>query len=274
MRETILNSPAARPPARGTAARAALFVAGLLLLAGGRAPAQGWELKLLTDGILLGVGLPYAGVSEYLVRNSNSDALGAPDIGDVNAFDRLAMYGYSKGLNTAGDMVMYAALLTPASFGFFLGSRDMVTAAVIYVETLAFAAGAKNTFKLLVPRYRPYVYSGGAPGMSSWEDEQSFVSGDSTMAFAAATASVLLFSAYFPRSPWLIPLATGAYGLSLLTATLRVAAGMHFMTDVVAGAVLGTAIGFAVPLLHRVQARGDRLSLSLLPDGLWLAYRY
>jgi undecaprenyl-diphosphatase len=241
-----------------------------------RAAAQPLELDPLKDGILLGVGLPYAAITEVLAHNLDRDVLGAPDRDDINAFDRLAMAGYSKGLDTAADILVAAAMLTPASYALFLDSRDLLTAAVIYAETLAFAEGAKNTFKLLVARYRPYVYEGGASGVDSSEDDVSFVSGHATMAFAAATASVLLFRAYFPGSRWLVPLAAGAYGLATLTAALRVAAGMHFVTDTVAGAALGTGIGVVVPLLHR--SRGDEeaggLKLSALPGGVLLTWRY
>ena len=52
----------------------------------------------------------------------------------------------------------------------------------------------------------------------------------------------------------------------------RVAAGMHFMTDVAAGALLGTAIGYAVPLLHRDG--NDGLNLSAFPDAVLVTWRY
>jgi membrane-associated phospholipid phosphatase len=260
---------------RRGAVRAALFVVALLAVADRPAGAQGLELDPLKDGILLGVGLPWAGVSEYLVRTSSRDVLGTPDRGDVNAFDRAAMFDYSSGLNKTGDVLLVATVLAPATYGFFLDLPEMVTAGVIYVETIAFADAAKNTFKLLVPRYRPYMYSGGASDVDSRENDQSFLSGDATLAFAAATATVYLFSVYFPGSPWFVPLTAGAYGLATLTAALRVAAGMHFMTDVMAGAVLGSAIGYAVPYLHRtVKAAGDKLALDVLPGGFMLTYRY
>ncbi len=264
-------------PGRATGrSAAAFFFLALTLLSGRGAAAQELELNPVKDGILLGIGLPYAGITEYLAHNSNRDVLGTPDRGDINAFDRFLMADYSAGLDTAGDVLMTAALLTPLSYGLFLGSHDLLTAVVIYVETLAFAEGAKNTFKLLVARYRPYVYEGGASGVDSSEDDSSFLSGHTTMAFAAATASVFLFSAAFPQSPWLVPLAAGAYGLATLTAAARVAAGMHFVTDVAAAAALGTAIGYVVPLLHRVKGtRGDKgLGLSALPDGALLTWRY
>ncbi len=255
------------------AAAAAVLAAALALLTDHGAGAQGLRLDPLTDGILLGVSLPYAALSEYLVGTIDRDVLGTPDRDDVNSFDRLVMADYSRGLDTAGDVLMATTMLAPAAWGFRLGSREMITAAVIYLETLAFAQGAKNTFKLLVARYRPYVYEGGATDVDSREDDASFLSGHATMAFAAATAGVYLFSAYFPQSRWFVPLAAGAYGLATLTAAFRVAAGMHFMTDVASGAALGAAVGYAVPRLHRGGERAG-VSVNALPGGLLLTYRY
>jgi membrane-associated phospholipid phosphatase len=40
------------------------------------------------------------------------------------------------------------------------------------------------------------------------------------------------------------------YGAATGVGALRVAAGKHFPTDIIVGAVLGSAIGWLVPTLH------------------------
>ena len=65
-------------------------------------------------------------------------------------------------------------------------------------------------------------------------------------------------------------------GLAVLTAGLRVVSGMHFMTDVIAGAALGTAIGIALPLIHTswtggtvgTSSRSLRVEVPLMKFGL------
>ena len=50
--------------------------------------------------------------------------------------------------------------------------------------------------------------------------------------------------------------------VSLGVGSLRVAAGMHFPTDVLAGAAVGAALGIAIPDLHRVK----RVSITVAPS--------
>jgi len=86
------------------------------------------------------------------------------------------------------------------------------------------------------------------------ENNMSFVSGHSATSFAMAVSSGMIASM---RKRRLAPV-IWATGLTLAAATsyLRIASDEHYMTDVLAGSVLGAAVGLAIPLLHR--PRGER----------------
>jgi membrane-associated phospholipid phosphatase len=81
------------------------------------------------------------------------------------------------------------------------------------------------------------------------------------MAFAAAGFLGAAFGLLYPDSPWKLPV----WGLSLawagLTALLRLDAGMHFLTDVLAAAALGSLWGVLIPELRfsMEQARAEAL---------------
>ena len=48
-----------------------------------------------------------------------------------------------------------------------------------------------------------------------------------------------------------MPVIVANSALATLTGSFRVFAGQHFMTDVIAGAAIGAACGYLVPLLHQ-----------------------
>jgi len=93
----------------------------------------------------------------------------------------------------------------------------------------------------------------------------SFYSGHASTTFAAAVGGAYLFSQSSDD-----PVArTAVWASSLMlagaTSNLRVRAGKHFYSDVLAGAAIGTGVGVLVPALHlQGQAR------PLLPAE-WIA---
>jgi membrane-associated phospholipid phosphatase len=80
----------------------------------------------------------------------------------------------------------------------------------------------------------------------------SFYSGHTSTAFAMATAYGYLFTARHPRSKWIAPVWILGYAYASTTGVLRVAAGKHFWSDVIVGAIAGTAVGLAIPAAHRL----------------------
>ena len=131
----------------------------------------------------------------------------------------------------------------------------------------------------LVPRYRPYMYEGGAPGVDPAENDLSFPSGHTTFSFASATAGVAIFLRYAPDSP----LAASVRADELWPGhghriPARVLAGMHFVTDVSRG---GGPLAAPSATSCRCCTIGwfrhgtpCGLRLNLLPQGVLLSYRY
>ncbi len=100
-----------------------------------------------------------------------------------------------------------------------------------------FAIGANYVVKAIVRRPRPVLE--GLPPLSGAPSGLSFPSAHATSSFACAVAIT-----------WISPqLAPAVFALALLIAVGRPYLGMHYPSDVVAGAALGTALGFAVSLL-------------------------
>ena len=97
------------------------------------------------------------------------------------------------------------------------------------------AIGLNFAVKLVVRRHRPVLE--GLPPLGGAPSSLSFPSAHATSSFACATAMTRIA----PEAAFLFILA-GAI------AVCRPYLGMHYPSDVIAGAILGTALGLIVPL--------------------------
>ena len=193
---------------------------------------------------------------------------------EVNSFDRPFMAPYSKTLDNLSLVPAIAVALSPAVL-LTQPSSEYLTIGLMYIESFAITYGSKELIKYLVHRERPYMYDANTP-MSLVQDEEhneSFLSGHTALAFNGASFASYVFCKYNPDSKWKIPVIAASYSLAAATAAMRVASGCHFVTDVLAGAALGTVIGIAVPALHTLLAN-ENVTVSASPFGLVFSKSY
>ncbi len=162
-----------------------------------------------------------------------------------------------------------------------------VQQALITAEVLAVTAGMQGIVSSLISRERPYVRECGDDLSVDSRDctvsdrYWSFYSGHTSQSFAGATV-LCMHHAYVPLygGGWADDFAClGALGVATTTALMRMATDVHYASDVMAGALMGSATGLLLPwALHygygaplRVdsEAKGD-WSLSVVPTGLGL----
>ena len=129
---------------------------------------------------------------------------------------------------------------------------------LIVLEAAVVSSALTQATKYLTRRARPWAAAGEPPPgdhVGSRESVLSFPSGHTSMAFALAVATGSLASLRDdPGQEWV-----WATGLTFAAATgyLRVAADRHYLLDVLAGAALGTAVGWAIPRL--IDRRPDEI---------------
>ncbi len=193
------------------------------------------------------------------------------NISDINGFDRVLMYPYSKPLDYAGTVIEGLSLLTPG-FLWQVSSGEYCSIGVQYAEALALAYGVKEFSKYSVSRPRPYMYFPGAPEKKiadgDWDD--SFISGHATLSFTAAGFTSYLYSRKYPDSPYKTLVTAGSFALAATTACLRIASGNHFASDVLCGALAGTTIGVSIPFVnekwvHPVIPKAAPFALYVFP---------
>jgi decaprenylphosphoryl-5-phosphoribose phosphatase len=97
------------------------------------------------------------------------------------------------------------------------------------------AIGLNYAIKLLVKRPRPVLE--GLPPLGGAPSSLSFPSAHATSSFAVATAMVRVD-----------PAMAGAFVVAILISLGRPYLGMHYPSDVLAGAFLGVVLGLIVPL--------------------------
>ena len=117
----------------------------------------------------------------------------------------------------------------------------------------------KKAVKSTLYRLRPYVYNPDVPTEEKLTKGStlSFFSGHSTMAFSSAIFLSTMFQKYFPNSKF----TPYIWGTSLVCASivgyLRIYSGQHFPSDVITGAIVGSLVGYLIPLIH--ENRKDKL---------------
>lgn len=116
------------------------------------------------------------------------------------------------------------------------------------IEASIFAAGIITpAIKRVVGRSRPNAGE-GAYAFDPGSGNESFPSGHATNAFAVAS----VFAAH--AHGWLVP--TIAYTLATGVAASRMNDNVHFASDVIAGAAIGTAMGRSIVARHRAASLG------------------
>ncbi len=153
-----------------------------------------------------------------------------------------------------------------------VGANEVwVEDAVVFSEVLALNGALVTLAKYTVQRPLPRVYAGQDPALArSPGGYRSFYSGHTSITFAALFATAYTIDARYGQGawPWI-----GATAIGTAVAVERVAAGRHFYTDVMVGAVAGSAFGIVVPWLHeRKDHGGPSVSIAPTDGGAMLAW--
>lgn len=171
------------------------------------------------------------------------------DPANLLAIDRWAVHPVSNRADVGSDIALYFVAGWTAYAGLGgLPPEQWQGNFATFANTAIWTAATAEWVKVLVRRPRPVMYSSGAQAATAIRSSQlSMPSGHAAISFATASAYVVVSGrehlSHRTRNALLI------YGGAVSVSTLRVVAGKHFPTDVLVGALLGTAIGFLVPVI-------------------------
>ncbi len=231
-----------------------------------------YEISWKKDGMILGtnflVGITASATNKSLTSLSNEE-INALSRNDVFWFDRSATYNYSEKLSTASDVLVGMTIAAP--FTLFLDDavrEDWKIISTMYLETILFSMFLPSFGKGNIERIRPYVYNADTPlsRKTSIEAKRSFFSGHTTWAFSTSIFFATVYNDYYPESQWKPYIWGGALAAASSVGILRYASGAHFPTDVLVGAVVGSAIGYTVPLFHRKNENNMDVSFQTIDE--------
>ena len=140
----------------------------------------------------------------------------------------------------------------------YRGSRDVAEQmSLIDLQTLAISGAIQGVTNGLVSRERPYGRNCGSAELpadaidcTNSNHYRSFFSGHATFGF---TGAALICMHHFQNEllgpPWDALSCAGGYAVAATTATFRVVSDVHYASDVLTGALVGTLVGYGVSLL-------------------------
>jgi membrane-associated phospholipid phosphatase len=226
-----------------------------------------YELQWPKERIIFGTGLAAGiagGVLVIEVEPLTVEEINLLSRDDVNQFDRPAVYNYSESADVISDVVRNICIMLPATLLFSKKIRnDFRTFGAMYLQNLIFASALPMISKGIFKRTRPFVYNENAPLGKKVKTQArlGFFSGHTTNAFAGAVFFATTYNDYFPDSALKPFVWGGSFLLASIVGYSRIEAGKHFRSDVLAGAVVGSAIGYFIPRLHR-RKQDSGLSVS------------
>ncbi len=202
---------------------------------------------------------------------------------DVIPFDRGATYNWSTGASTASDILLIGSVASPLLFLTNKPTRQSFGWLMLMsLEVMSINYGITTSVKNLVNRPRPYVYNPNAPFdvRTGTDSKESFYSGHVSNTAAMSFFIATVMNDYHPdmKKGIKITMWTLAAAYPAVTGYLRIAAGKHYRTDVIAAYAIGAFTGWIVPFLHKKKNKNDKFSFAPVNiqgnAGLYMSYKF
>ncbi len=207
------------------------------------------------SGITLGT-LTLGNIQTKKIKPLTMAEINALEIEDVPGIDRFSIRQYAHGAHKASNAFFYPSFALPLTLLAGTQSRNNFgEAGVIWLETLALNAALTNVTKMLFRRTRPLAYNEGYPFEEKLtrNARTSFISGHASFTAAMSIMTAKMYTDFYPDGKNKGLVWASACAIPAITGYLRMKAGKHFFTDVLAGFVVGAAVGYLVPELHRIR---------------------
>ena len=255
------------------AQRVFLLVAILSVLAKGQGKnnspyniSRNLDMKIagISGGLLLGAML-----MDYTPMDLSEIAGLKPS--DVPDYDSRAIDNWNVGSIKMSDLLLFSSIAVPGLLMFDQEIRsDYRNFSLVWAQSIFLTLGFTNFTKVLVGRPRPYLYADNASDdyKLKKDNRKSFFSGHTSISAVSWFLMASMYEDYRAGSNILPYLWTSAFLVPAYTAYCRYDAGKHFLSDVVAGYLVGSTIGVLVTKWYTNNSNSTvNLSFILQPTG-------
>lgn len=225
-------------------------------------PYQLKPYKVITSAAV-GASLGIYGLNREKQLGEPSEAeLSRLDKADVFVLDRLTMGKWNRDAQNVSDFFLKGSPLAVLPI-FIDKQNDFIILGSMYLEAVTLTIGGTYFSKGVVKRYRPYAYGEEAPLETKLrlDTTRSFFSGHTSSTSMNFIFAAKTFADYYPQSEYVPYVWGAAIAGSLTTGALRMAGGMHFLTDVLAGFAWGGGMAYWITESHKKQ----KVSLDFRP---------
>ncbi|MGE0323447.1 MAG: phosphatase PAP2 family protein [Polyangiaceae bacterium] len=237
-----------------------------------------WKRYSVGNGVLTGIALTTF-ITAYSI-GPNPEEPWTAHIGiDEEAREWLRAPGYHwrQRAEDFSDIGLTLAVSYPVLFdslivsSWYRDSPDVgLQTALIDVEAISFTLAIQSLANLASSRERPYGRTCGTeldPNTADCVNDnryRSFFSGHTSVTFAAAAVNCVHHTQLpiYGKDAALAP-CVGGFVVAGTVGALRIVSDFHYLTDVFTGALIGTGVGIAVPLvLHYRKDDADGRGLG------------
>lgn len=202
--------------------------------------------------LVLFVGASVSAQDESVIlRTPGEESLDLRAFRAIYDYEAPAFSAAMRGVNIASYPTFFVAVPAVGIIDFAVDGDAGAGTRILVAEGATM--GVVFALKNLIRRTRPFVALAdverrpvGSGGPSGGIDPFSFPSGHSAVAFSIATSASLSYPEWYV----ILPAMTWASA----TAVARVWHGMHYPSDIIVGALVGSGIGF---LVHEIMAPDD-----------------
>lgn len=243
---------------------------------------EGYVLNAANDISLTLTALLTTGIGDFLYSQMQEpDDRHKKSTSDLLIWDRKFAGRYSGTADFMSDVGSLFAIAPFAIGGIAwhagLSDREQFgTFSLMLVQSLLFQHGINMAFRSMEIWPRPYIFSTHGEGAEKAKNAKpeaygSFFSGHASAAFTIAVFTSEWYDQTFKNPDAARVVRALAFSLAGFESALRVAAGKHYPSDVLVGALMGTGISYGILEMHK--KRNQKFSLWVSPGTAGITFR-